>query len=504
MTGRSHPEHLLLSAVLRRQDPDLVLSLNDAHFSSTGYRAEWDFVKRHTKRHGQVPSEVVVTAKFKNFEVLDAPDAIEFYIDQAREGHKLDALIRATAHVDRLAGAGGPTDELFAAMRRELDTYEATFGPSAPAPGEPARRLRLTQASAIPRRRKRWVWDGRIPAGSLTLIPGREGIGKSLFLAWLAAKLTRGELPGIHHGTPKPVIYAATEDSWTYTIANRLVAAGADLDLVSRVDVVDGEAVLPLTLPADCGALTVELQRTGAALLALDPLVSNIAAGIDTHRDRELRTALEPLVAVADGTGAAVCGLAHFGKSKSGDAMDLVLGSRAFSAVTRAALAMARDPDADDGSCVMTQAKNNLGRLDLPSLRYVIDSVTVDTDEGPTDEGRLRFDGESERSVHDILEDLDDADARTERDECAKWLKDYLKERGGEADAADIIKDAEKDGHAKRTIQRARHQARIISERTGFPSRAVWRLLSSVAPPSRTGTGGTTGTTVAPLGVAPL
>ena len=46
-----------------------------------------------------------------------------------------------------------------------------------------------------------------------------------------------------------------------------------------------------------------------------------------------------------------------------------------FSAVARAVVAIARDTDSDDGSCVLSQAKNNLGRLDLPSLRYVIDSV---------------------------------------------------------------------------------------------------------------------------------
>src|SRR6266851_8041651 len=84
------------------------------------------------------------------------------------------------------------------------------------------RRVRLTPASAIPMRPVRWLWDGRIPAGAITLLPGREGIGKSLALAWLAARLTRGQLPGLHYGTARPVIYAATEDSWGHTIAPRL------------------------------------------------------------------------------------------------------------------------------------------------------------------------------------------------------------------------------------------------------------------------------------------
>lgn len=76
------------------------------------------------------------------------------------------------------------------------------------------RRLRLTPASAIRVRPVHWVWQDRMPSGALTLIPGREGIGKSLTLVWLTAQLTRGTLPGIHLGTPRPVFYAATEDSW--------------------------------------------------------------------------------------------------------------------------------------------------------------------------------------------------------------------------------------------------------------------------------------------------
>jgi AAA domain len=246
------------------------------------------------------------------------------------------------------------------------------------------RRLRLTPASAIRIRPVRWAWEDRMPAGALTLIPGREGVGKSLFLVWLTARVTRGELPGIHQGTPKPVIYAATEDSWEYTIAPRLVAAGADMDFVFRVEVVeDDDAVVPLTLPVDCGRLTAEIQRIGAAMLALDPLMSVIAPGIDTHRDRELRTALEPLVGLGDATGCAIAGLAHFNKSASSDPMNLITGSRAFGSVTRAVLAAARDPDREDDSYVLSQEKNNLGRLGLPSLSYVIDGAVVDSQEGP-------------------------------------------------------------------------------------------------------------------------
>ncbi len=201
-----------------------------------------------------------------------------------------------------------------------------------------------------------------------------------------------------------------------------------------------------------------------------------------------MRTALEPLVRMADQTGCAVVGLAHFNKSASADALNLITGSRAFSAVARAVIAIARDESAGDGSCVMSQAKNNLGRLDLPSLRYIIESAEVPTDDGPTQAGRLVFTGESDRSVSDILGDgLGEGDQRAERDEAAEWLRDYLIRHGGEAAWADLRKAARAEGIAERTLQRARPRARVVAEKTGFPARSVWRLTvgdaaSPVAP----------------------
>jgi AAA domain len=339
------------------------------------------------------------------------------------------------------------------------------------------RRLRLTPASEITLKPVRWTWEARIPAGAVTLVPGREGIGKSLFLVWLAANLTRGTLPGQHQGTPKPVLYAASEDSWERTIAPRLHAAGADLGMVYRVDVEEeGGLVMPLTLPVDCVDLEREIPIRGAAMLALDPLMSAIAVGIDTHKDRELRLALEPLSHVADSTGCAVVGLAHFNKSSSTDVLNLVTGSRAFTAVLRSVIAVARDPDSDDDACVLSQAKNNLGRLDLPNLGYVIDSVDVPTDEGPADVGRLEFTGEVERSVSEILGERGDREDRAERDEVAEFIRDYLNEHDGEAPAGDVLKAAKDAGIPEGTLKNARRRAGARTQKSDFGGGWVWSL----------------------------
>ena len=355
-----------------------------------------------------------------------------------------------------------------------------TYDTSPPPTPEPASRaVRLTPASAVKMRPVRWIWTDRIPAGAITVIPGREGIGKSLMLAWLTARITTGQLPGIHFGQPRPVIYAATEDSWAHTIAPRLYAAGADLDMVYRVDVEHDGLIDQLTLPRDCATLAVEIERLGVAMLAADPLLSLIHAGIDTHRDRDLRTALEPLAKLADQTGCAVVGLAHFNKSSSDDPLNLITGSRAFSAVARAVIAIARDTDADDGSCVMSQAKSNLGRLDVPSLRYVVETCEIETEEGPAYTGKLVFTGESDRSVADILgANGPEAEQREKLTGAAAWLVSYLMSQGGEAAHADVLKAAKAEGVAERTLFRARKRARVDTRQVGFPARAIWKILS--------------------------
>src|SRR5690606_8953047 len=106
----------------------------------------------------------------------------------------------------------------------------------------------------------RWLWRDRIPAGELVLTPGRGGIGKSTFHAWAIAHVTNGTMPGGHEGHPRAAIIAATEDSWDQTIVTRLIAAGADLDKVYRVDVVtaeDGER--SISLPRDVDGLAREI-----------------------------------------------------------------------------------------------------------------------------------------------------------------------------------------------------------------------------------------------------
>lgn len=321
--------------------------------------------------------------------------------------------------------------------------------------------VRLTPAALISLRPTRWVWEHRIPQGALVLGAGREGIGKSLFCAWLATQVTRGSLPGIHQGRPRSVVYAAREDSWEHTIAGRLHVGGADLSKVYRVEVEQVGTLVGLSLPRDCPALAEQITTHDVALLILDPLISAVDPRINVNQE-ELRTALEPLAALADHTGATVFGLAHFNKATGADALSRITGSRAFAAVARAAIAFARDPHAHDGSCVLSQVKNNLGRLDVPSLRYRIESVTLTTPEGPGHWGRLCFIGKTDTHVEALLNDIDSSDG-DDRDELDDWLLTYLAEQGGSAPANDVFRAGRALGFSSDQLKRAKKRCGVTS-----------------------------------------
>ncbi|WP_322755693.1 AAA family ATPase, partial [Frankia sp. Cas3] len=161
---------------------------------------------------------------------------------------------------------------------------------------------------------------GRIPAGTLAIAAGREGTGKSSFGIWLAAQITRGTLPGSFYGEPRRVLYVAVEDSWKHTLLPRMIAADVDRSMIGRFDViVDKDTEMTLSLPADNALLEAEVIRHGIALVVIDPLMSAIGEKIDTHNERNTRTALDPLARLADRSRAVILGIAHFNKGNGSD-----------------------------------------------------------------------------------------------------------------------------------------------------------------------------------------
>ena len=149
------------------------------------------------------------------------------------------------------------------------------------------RSVRLTRASDIAVRPVHWLWADRVALGTLALLGGREGIGKSTVAYQLAADLTQGRLDGVYLSEPRAVIVAATEDSWGHTIVPRLMAAGADLDRVYRVDVQTYAGFeTGLSLPRDLTALGEAVGQQGLQLVGRAAAPAAESGDVESGRAR--------------------------------------------------------------------------------------------------------------------------------------------------------------------------------------------------------------------------
>jgi DNA polymerase III delta prime subunit len=372
-------------------------------------------------------------------------------------------------------------------LRQQRETAQAearTALPESPEALATARPLRMTSAADVVTRRARWLWDGRMPTGALCLLAGREGLGKSTLALYVAARVTRGELEGEWFGTPRHVVVVATEDDWGVTVVPRLIAAGADLSLVSRVEAeLAPDLLTDLVLPADTAELANVCIRHSVALVILDPLMSRINSALDTHKDLDVRRALEPLVRMAVESDATVLGLMHVNKSSTTDPLTAVMGSRAFTAVARSVSVVLADPDDDTGARrIFGTPKNNLGRVDLPLLPYVITSTALKLDDGETtDVGALTFSLPMAGTMRELLEATESEQRnglRESSSETASWLRTYLESRpAGESSRIDVMKAARADGRNERSVDRAAVALGVVKTRGRvLPFPTVWTL----------------------------
>jgi hypothetical protein len=198
----------------------------------------------------------------------------------------------------------------------------------------------VKRASGVSSRAIKWAWKGRMACGYLTVWTGEEGLGKSVFAAWLAARASRGELAeGIWQGQPVDVLIVAGEDAIEDTWNPRLKLAGADLDRVSYLDL---EELGPYWNVRDgIGDARAAVKETGAKLVVIDALLDHFpptSGGESINNPTTVRAALAPLKQLVQELEITGIISLHPPKSRGVAFRDLVQASQAFSAIPRLGL----------------------------------------------------------------------------------------------------------------------------------------------------------------------
>ncbi len=236
-------------------------------------------------------------------------------------------------------------------MSIELEPHPAT-DPQLLARG----RITLQRTSDVQPKPVRHLAPG-VPLSHPTLFVD-VGVGKSLLTIDLAARLSCGEESGDLLGAPTSIVLVGNEDALAHVIVPRLMAAGADRDLVYYTGGVE--------LPRDTDDLLGLALELDASAIIFDPLTAVFGPRADLHREDSVRPALTPLVDGLASTGIAVVGVVHTRKAHEGSLVDRVLGARAFAAIARSIFAVEAVPEDQDptGSVrVVRHIKSNLSAL---------------------------------------------------------------------------------------------------------------------------------------------
>jgi len=338
----------------------------------------------------------------------------------------------------------------------------------------------LVRADTVTPEPIHWLWPGWLATGKLHIYAGPPGTGKTTVALDLAASLSAGGIwPDGTRAVEAGVVIWSGEDGIEDTLVPRLQAAGARLDKISFISgVTELGHSRPFDPKSDVPELRAAINRLPAKtnLLIVDPIVSAIAG--DSHKNAEVRQALQPLVDLAREQGCAVLGITHFSKGMKGrEPVERVTGSIAFGAVARVVVGFARLPDEHERGPgrLMVRAKSNIG-LDEGGFVYELEQQPL-RDTPLILASRVLWRGEIEGSARDLLlqaEAVSDPDERSERNEAADLVRDVLS--GGPKPRKQVMKAAREQGLSESTVKRAARQIGVQFRRTGFAGGSNWEL----------------------------
>ncbi|MBM3948082.1 MAG: AAA family ATPase [SAR202 cluster bacterium] len=183
-----------------------------------------------------------------------------------------------------------------------------------------------------PKKERRWLWDGMLLAGGLSLIAGKPKVGKSNFTRNLALATSLGESFLDRATVQGPVLYLGMEEDRD-EVEVHLVALGGDgSELIHIYTGMAPEQAVE--------ALRTNIMESRAVLAITDSLQDMVRMG-DVNDYAIVKQALASLRDMARQTGCHILAVYHLGKGER-EGGDAILGSAAILGAVDAALLLRR------------------------------------------------------------------------------------------------------------------------------------------------------------------
>ncbi len=329
----------------------------------------------------------------------------------------------------------------------------------------PAKKLpTLIPFTDIPDENLDWLWYPYVCLGTLGLLDGDPGDGKSQFCVWLCSQVSRGEtLPNGDKIKPGDCFLFNFEDLPGAVIKKRLQANGADL---SRIFIQSRRFQLSQEM---VDWLDGELEAHDPRLVILDPIQAFITGNIDSNSNVDVREFMTRLAEIAEKHRCAIICVRHFGKGPQDKAMKKGMGSTDFVGIARNQFGLARR---DDDTCgfVVFHLKTNFEKGE--AMLFKMGNANGRIGEQPT----ITFDQFADVDA-DLFFSSGTSSRGPDQDE-RQVAKEYLLETlaNGPKAAASVKSQAEARAITASTLDRARKELDISTMRDG--KTWVWSLPS--------------------------
>jgi hypothetical protein len=309
----------------------------------------------------------------------------------------------------------------------------------------------------------------------LQVLAGAPGTGKTtLALDWAACVSAGRALPFAIPQPPHRVVIWSGEDDIKDTLAPRLLAAGADMTRIHAVGAVlrGGERV-SFDPARDVPALEVKLARLDdVALIVVDPIVNAVMG--DSHKNGEVRRALQPLVDLAARVDAALVGITHYSKGTQGrEPLERVTGSLAFRAHPRLVLGTARLPQDDPATpreLMVARCKSNIGP-DGDGVTYRIEQTEIPGHR--VHASHIVYGRAVTGSARELLAEPEPGNGGDDNRDAAEFLHELLQD--GAVPSKQVFSDANGAGLSRRQLNRAKAQLGVIAKKHGL-DHWTWQL----------------------------
>ena len=287
-------------------------------------------------------------------------------------------------------------------------------------------------------------------------------------------------MAGWHRGARGRRIGMVGEDDPADTLVPRLLANGAELSRIHIIQgIIDERGKRSFDPATDMALLREAIEGKPIAMLIIDPIVS--AVGGDSHKNAEVRRALQPIVDLAAECDIAVYGVTHFTKGTAGrDPVERITGSLAFGALTRIVTVAMKMPDEGNhptGARLFARAKSNISQ-DGGGFYYFL-SVGAIPGYPEIENTRIKWGAEVNGTARELI-----ARAETVLEEpgatsdAVEWLRQILMD--GPMSASDVTAQGKKNGFSESTLWRARRRLKISSTKAAFGKGWVLKLPEDI------------------------